>query len=89
MTFIFNNVILVIGKRIIRLRLPILDCGIAPGGESRGFLFTHNFALHLYDLYKIALPICFILARFGVVGDPTGFRWHYFFNFFLKYIVIC
>lgn len=28
---------LTIGKRIIRLRLPILDCGIAPGGESRGF----------------------------------------------------
>ena len=28
---------LIIGKRIIRLRLPILDCGIAPGGESRGF----------------------------------------------------
>lgn len=34
---------LMIGKRIIRLRLPILDCGIAPGGESRGFFMLNAF----------------------------------------------
>ena len=34
---------LTIGKRIIRLRLPILDCGIAPGGESRGFFMLNTF----------------------------------------------
>ena len=34
---------LMIGKRIISLRLPILDCGIAPGGESRGFFMLNAF----------------------------------------------
>lgn len=47
---------LMIGKRIIRLRLPILDCGIAPGGESRGFFVYFTF----FNAFSL-IPLSFIV----------------------------
>ena len=38
---------LTIGKRIIRLHLPILDCGIAPNGLVSGIFYLRIILLNL------------------------------------------